>query len=517
MTMHDDEPLFAPPGGTPFAAPTHSSAPAPVPAPPVVPTAIYAQPPAAAMGHPADAHYGQPDYRSGAYAPSGQPGPYAPFRQGESPADAYAHAPYTNPGDSTPGEQDSGYAGSALSGPGYAATGYPSAGYQVPGFPAPHGLAGPGAPRRSPRRERPRISGRTVALSTALALVVGGAAGFGSAQLVERPGRSVVEIPVATDATAAGRPTDSVASIAARVTPSVVSLEISGEQGVSSGSGFVMSADGYIITNNHVVAGATGEGTITVLFADGSKDAAQIVGRTVNYDLAVVKVKRTGLTPLVLGDSEAMLVGDPVIAIGAPLGLDGTVTTGIISARNRPVAAGGDAETAFINALQTDAAINPGNSGGPLVNAAGEVIGINSAIAQPPGIGLAAGSIGLGFAIPSNQARRTAQQLIETGQATYPVIGVLLDRRYNGEGVMVSKDAVGSQAAVTPGSAADNAGIRPGDVILTIDGRAVTHPDELIVAIRAKAPGDAIELKVRPDGGDATTELRMVLGEAVSQ
>ena len=511
MTMHDDEPLFAPPGHNPFATPAHGGAAAagasPVPAPPVLPSATYLHAPGG----------------EGAYGPFGerpaQHLPNAPHAPTRAPEAAYSHAPFTGPESPTPGQPAPAHAGAGRVEPGNMAprdpaSGHPYAGYPGPGFPVPER---PGTSSRRSRRERPRVSGRTVALSTAVALVVGGAAGFGGAQLVERPGRSVVEIPVATDATAAGRPTDSVAAIAARVTPSVVSLEISGEQGVSSGSGFVMSADGYIVTNNHVVSGATGTATITVLFADGTKDAAEIVGRTVNYDLAVVKVDRSGLTPLVLGDSEAMLVGDPVIAIGAPLGLDGTVTTGIISARNRPVAAGADADTAFINALQTDAAINPGNSGGPLVNAAGEVIGINSAIAQPPGIGLAAGSIGLGFAIPSNQARRTAQQLIETGQATYPVIGVLLDRRYNGEGVMVSKEAVGTTASVTSGSAADKAGIRPGDVILTIDGRAVTHPDELIVAIRAKAPGDAIELKVRPNGKKATTELRMVLGEAVSQ
>ena len=194
-----------------------------------------------------------------------------------------------------------------------------------------------------------------------------------------------------------------------------------------------------------------------------------------------------------------VVVGDPVVAIGAPLGLAGTVTTGIVSALNRPVTAGDASSTAFINAIQTDAAINPGNSGGPLVNAAGEVIGINSAIAQPPGsTATVGGSIGLGFAIPSNQVRRTADQLIETGHATFPIIGVLLDQGYTGEGVQVSStDQNGQPPGQRPDGPADRAGIHPGDIILAINGRPVTQPDELIVTIRALTPGDTVLLRVR--------------------
>jgi putative serine protease PepD len=192
------------------------------------------------------------------------------------------------------------------------------------------------------------------------------------------------------------------------------------------------------------------------------------------------------------------------------------VTSGIISALHRPVQAGeGEQQAAFIDAIQTDAAINPGNSGGPLLNAAGEVVGINSAIAQPPGALQATGNIGLGFAIPANQARHTAEQLIETGRATYPVIGVLLDSTYRGEGVQVAAEAQEGQAPVTPGGPADQAGIRPGDVILAIDGRPVSQSDELIVAIRARQPGEAVTLRVR--SGDQERDVRVVLREQASR
>ncbi|MBO3089025.1 S1C family serine protease [Cellulomonas dongxiuzhuiae] len=303
----------------------------------------------------------------------------------------------------------------------------------------------------------------------------------------------------------------SVAGIAAGVLPSVVSLEVTTSDGASSGSGFVLRQDGYVLTNNHVVAGAA-DGSLVVQFADGAELPGTVVGATGDYDLAVVKVDATGLTPLALGDSDEVVVGDPVVAIGAPLGLVGTVTTGIISALNRPVVAGGDDDgTAYINAIQTDAAINPGNSGGPLVNARGEVVGINSAIAQLPGRLTGVGSIGLGFAIPSNQARRTAEQLIETGRATYPVIGVLLDPEYSGEGVRVYEQNPRDTSAVTKDGPADRAGIRLGDVILAIDGRPVTASEELIVAIRAREVGDTIVLRVRT--GDTERDVRVRLAE----
>jgi putative serine protease PepD len=348
--------------------------------------------------------------------------------------------------------------------------------------------------------------------------LVGGVIGdrVSDALASERPAEAALPV-VGTQNRGAeqSRPAGSVAAIATDVLSSVVSLEVAGTDGIATGSGFVLRADGYILTNNHVVAGAASGGEVTVAFADGRERKGKVVGATADYDLAVVKVDESGLTPLVLGDSDEVVVGDSVIAVGAPLGLEATVTTGIVSALHRPVKAGDAAEAAFIDAIQTDAAINPGNSGGPLVNSAGEVVGINSAIAQPPGAGTATGSIGLGFAIPANQARHTAEQLIETGTATYPVIGVLLDGSYRGEGVQVSGGAQEGTPAVTPDGPADRAGIRPGDVILAIDGRPVSVSDELIVAIRALQPGDAVTLRVRSDGDER--DVRVVLQEQASE
>ncbi|MGF1648403.1 MAG: S1C family serine protease [Kineosporiaceae bacterium] len=305
-------------------------------------------------------------------------------------------------------------------------------------------------------------------------------------------------------------PDGSLPAVVGEVLPSVVSIEVTTPSGAGSGSGFVIDGDeGLVLTNNHVVAAAAdGAGEITVVFEDGAQVDAEIVGREASYDLAVLQVPRSGLPELSFADSDSVAVGQSVVAVGAPLGLESTVTSGIVSALNRPVAAGGGGEdTAFLNAIQTDAAINPGNSGGPLVDLAGRVVGVNSAIARIPGSGN--GNVGLGFAIPSIQAERTARQLIETGEATFPVIGVLLDRAYAGEGVRILDAPVDGQQPVIPDGPADRAGIRPGDVVLTIDGRPVTAPDELIVSIRALEPGDEVVLTLRR--GDDTEDVAVTL------
>ncbi|MBM7786024.1 S1C family serine protease [Tenggerimyces flavus] len=302
---------------------------------------------------------------------------------------------------------------------------------------------------------------------------------------------------------------ENVATVAEAMLQSVVQIKVSSKAGKATGSGFVIRDDGHIVTNNHVIAMAATDGSITVGFDNGEEAPAKIVGRSPSYDLAVIRVTGVdNLHPVALGDSDGVIVGEPVVAIGSPLGLAGTVTSGIVSARNRPVTAGGEGENSFINALQTDAAINPGNSGGPLVNLRAEVIGVNSAIAtlgQDPGAEeeQAQGNIGLGFAIPINQARRTADQIIKNGYAVYPVMGATVDVRFDGPGARVVE--------VTPGSAAAEAGLRTGDIVTVIDGHKVTGADDLIVQIRSHVPGQRVSLTYKRSGKE--DRVTVTLGE----
>ncbi|MFP5333696.1 MAG: trypsin-like peptidase domain-containing protein [Actinomycetes bacterium] len=391
----------------------------------------------------------------------------------------------------------------------------PLAGYAGPGFPAAPGLpAGPGQP--SGTRGRGRGRALLVVLGVGALLLASLSAGYAGAALYDAREGAAPSLEVQRPSgPAQERPAGSVAGVAARVLPSVVSIEVVFSGGQGSGSGFVIGEGGYVLTNNHVVAQAADGGEIVVVFSDGSQQEAEVVGRTTGYDLAVLRVNRTDLPALEFADSSGVVVGDPVVAVGAPLGLESTVTSGIVSALNRPVSAGEGNDSAFINAIQTDAAINPGNSGGPLVDLQGRVVGVNSAIARAPGTGVqGGGNIGLGFAIPSDQAVRTAQEIIDTGRATYPVIGVLLDTSYRGEGVKVVDEPQDDRPVITPGGPADRAGIRPGDLIVAFEGRPVTDPDELIVAIRAQRPGDTVTLTVRRDGEDL--EIQLELDEAES-
>ena len=299
------------------------------------------------------------------------------------------------------------------------------------------------------------------------------------------------------------RAPDSVAGIAKRVLPSVVSITTRTANGGGTGSGFVIDSSGYILTNNHVIADvADGSGTLQVTLNNGESFDGTIIGRESAYDLAIIKINATNLPALEFGNSDLVAVGDPVIAIGSPLGLSGTVTSGIISAMNRPVTAGESGlDNSFINALQTDAAINPGNSGGPLVDATGAVIGVNSAIASL-GSTSQTGSIGLGFAIPINQARKTADHLIITGKATYPILGVSIDMNYTGIGALIAK----SSSAIMKGGPAAKAGLRAGDVITKFEDRTINTPDELIVAVRAKNVGDMVKITyVRNDKASTVT------------
>ncbi|PKQ18311.1 MAG: peptidase S1 [Actinobacteria bacterium HGW-Actinobacteria-8] len=374
----------------------------------------------------------------------------------------------------------------------------------------------PEVPARPARPVPPRRGMGALLVTTSLLLGVGGGVGGAAAWQAWGPEDSSTAAQIATLPVTAGSDdgqpaTGSVAAVAQAALPSVVQIEISTASGAATGSGVIIRSDGYILTNNHVVDGANG--TVQVRFSDGQVEDATIVGTSPDYDLAVVQVDRTDVTPLVLGDSDAMVVGDPVVAVGSPLGLESTVTTGIVSALDRPVTTGRGATPAYMAAIQTDAAINPGNSGGPLLNMSGEVIGINSAIAALPGAtqSTGAGSVGLGFSIPSNQARRVAEELIATGSATVPAIGAQLDSTYKGRGVRVADSTqTGGNPTVVADSPAAKAGIVEGDIIVAIDGDLVADADTAIVKIRTHAPGDEVTFTVERDGKDV--DISVTLG-----
>ena len=387
--------------------------------------------------------------------------------------------------------------------------------------PAPLQQTGAPAPAPTPEQRRTRTRKLLVASAVALALLSGGVGGVVGARL-ERDGvGGDVVLPQAGEEDG-GRAPGSVAGIAARALPSVVTLHVSGDEESGTGTGIVLDTRGHILTNNHVVQPAGGDGTISVSFSGGQTVKAKVVGHDTGYDLAVVQVSGVrGLKPMPLGNSDNVRVGDPVVAIGAPFDLDNTVTSGIISAKERPITAGGEAsdgsDVSYVDALQTDAPINPGNSGGPLLDAQGRLVGVNSAIRSADdgagdGTGSGqAGSIGLGFAIPVNQAKRVAEELINTGRATHPVIGVTLDMDYAGDGARVATKG-GDGPAVTAGGPGAKAGLKAGDVITEVDGERVHSGDELIVRTRAHRPGDHLRLTLRRAGEDMTVSL--VLGSS---
>ncbi|MFF8014556.1 trypsin-like peptidase domain-containing protein [Streptomyces sp. NPDC007929] len=377
-----------------------------------------------------------------------------------------------------------------------------------------------GAAVLSTEQRRKRGRKALVLGAVLLALVSGGFGGVVGTYLERNGGVGTVELPQAGKE-ASGRDADSVAGIAGRALPSVVTLHVSGSGEQGTGTGFVLDTRGHILTNNHVVQPGGSGGEITVTFNGGQTAKAEVVGRDSGYDLAVVRVKGVGgLTPLPLGNSDNVQVGDPVVAIGAPFDLAGTVTSGIISAKQRPITAGGEkgdgSDVSYVDALQTDAPINPGNSGGPLLDARARVIGINSAI-RSAGSGSTqdsgqSGSIGLGFAIPINQGKRVAEELINTGKATHPVIGITLDMNYSGDGARVAAKGNEGGAPVTPGGPGAKAGIKPGDVITEVDGLRVHSGEELIVKTRAHRPGDRLELTV--ERGDKERKVSLVLGSS---
>ena len=306
-----------------------------------------------------------------------------------------------------------------------------------------------------------------------------------------------------------GAPTIDVKSIASLVNPSVVSIKVVTATGSGSGSGSIYKSDkssSFIITNNHVIEAAAVSGAITVELLNGDTIPAQIVGRDIAYDLAVLKINRGSLPVVSVGDSSKISVGESVVAIGSPLGLASTVTSGIISALNRPVTTGTVGAESYVNAIQTDAAINPGNSGGALLDSQGRIIGVNSAIATLSSGGTS-GSIGLGFSIPINEAKRVIDELIANGKSTRPVLGVFFDTTYTGTGAKIGR--------LSPNEGAEKAGIPAGSVITSIDGVKIADQVGAIVKIRSYAPGSTITVTVDlPTGGSKS--FKVTLGTAPS-
>ena len=348
-----------------------------------------------------------------------------------------------------------------------------------------------------------------------LALVVGILGGLAGGaiqdELAARPGTNDNGLNGVRTQTAAPLEVDngSVAAVAQALLPSTVQIvaELDGQNGGATGSGFVLDREGHVVTNDHVVASAAeDDGPIVVIDHTGERREATVVGRSSVYDLAVLSVKGAGdLEPAALGASQVLRVGDPVIAFGAPLGLSQTVTSGIVSALNRPVTTSGesDDDSSYINAVQTDAAINPGNSGGPLVNLAGEVVGVNSAIATNGGAAGEAGNIGVGFAIPIEQVRTTVDQILRTGEAEYPVIGAQV--RTGGE-----PDSEGATITeVMPDTPAERAGLKKDDVITSVGDQPVSDGIALIVAIRTHLPGETVTMSVLRGGEEQTVEVEL--------
>ncbi|MGW8682410.1 S1C family serine protease [Streptomyces sp. NPDC055817] len=376
----------------------------------------------------------------------------------------------------------------------------------------------PPEPKPGPRR------GGLLAAVVAAALIaggVGGGIGYWAAERNDDGGSGSTTVSASDNPADFKRAPSSVAGLAASALPSTVTIEAEGSDGEGgTGSGFVYDTQGHILTNNHVVASAADGGKLSATFSNGKKYDAEVVGRAQGYDVAVIKLKNapSNLKPLSLADSDKVAVGDSTIAIGAPFGLSNTVTTGIVSAKNRPVASSdssGSSKASYMNALQTDASINPGNSGGPLLNARGAVIGINSAI-QPGssgGIGGSgqSGSVGLGFAIPINQAKNVAKQLIKTGEPVYPVIGASVALDEQSDGAKITEQGAGGSSAVTANGPADKAGLKPGDVITKLDDTVIDSGPTLIGQIWTHQPGDTVKITYKRGGAEHTVDV--VLGE----
>ena len=351
--------------------------------------------------------------------------------------------------------------------------------------------------------------GRTTAAVLATALLAGGVGGAVGATVSAGREPATTAASSSTGTISDASLDTSIETVSAKVLPSVVSIAFTGSSGSGTGSGIVLSRDGVILTNNHVVTEAADGGTLTVTFHDGRTASAKIIGRDTGADVAVIKADGvTDLVPAQLGSSASLKVGQQVVAIGSPLGLSGTVTAGIVSSLNRPVVSGeqGSSATSVLNAIQTDAAVNPGNSGGALVDMAGRVVGINSAIASLGAAqGTQSGSIGLGFAIPIDQAERIAGELQKTGTSSRAVLGV------------AGEDAPGGArlTAVTDGGPAASAGLKVGDVVTSVGSTRIAGSESLMATVRSLAAGSTVDVTYVRDGATATAKV--TLGTATEQ
>ncbi len=492
----------------PSAPPVPVETPSAAPQPPVpdagAPTTPLPQTPAA----PADGTWPPPTAPAAA---AEWPPPTAPQAAPPAvPAYATAGAPaapapaYAEPGTHAYGATDGGVPQAA------AGFGSGSGGGQAPVW---------GASYQQPAPKAGKGRGGLVAALLIAALVaggLGGGIGYTLAKTDDSSGSTTVSS--STSGGAVKRDPGTIAGVAAKALPSTVTIEAESSNGEGgTGTGFVFDTQGHIVTNNHVVADAVDGGKVTATFPDGKKYNAEVVGHAQGYDVAVIKLKNapSDLKPLTLGNSDEVAVGDSTIAIGAPFGLSNTVTTGIISAKNRPVASsdGSGSSSSYMSALQTDASINPGNSGGPLLDAQGNVIGINSAIQSTGsgGLGGAAqsGSIGLGFAIPINQAKYVAQQLIKTGEPVYAKIGASVSLDESTGGAKITDQGAGGSDAVEAGGPAAEAGLKPGDVITKLDDTVIDSGPTLIGEIWTHQPGDKVTITYERDGKTHTVDLTL--------
>jgi putative serine protease PepD len=453
--------------------------------------------------------YGPPQEGAPQYGPAPEAAPqYGAVPQDAAPeygavpqegAPQYGTAPQYGPAQQYGATQ---YAGAH--GPGYGA--------QVPA----------GWPYAAPAAQKKARGGRRLIAVAAATAVLGGLAGGGAVALFDNGNSTAATASGITiegsSAPTAATQSGTVEAAAATAMKSVVTLSVRGSQEAGTGSGIVIRSDGYILTNEHVTAVAAGGGSITVAFSDGRTATATLIGADKATDLAVVKVNLTGLTAATFADSDAVKVGQTVVAVGSPLGLNGTVTEGIVSALHRPTTGASD-NSAVIDALQTDAAINPGNSGGALVDLAGRVVGINQSIATAGSggggfgqQGSSTGNIGIGFAIPSDTAARIAQQLISTGKATHALLGVQTQTATSAD----QQTAIGATiASVQSGGAAASAGVKAGDVVTKVNDRLIGQSDDLAATIRSFAPGTKITLTILR--GTATQTVTVTLGSDATQ